>query len=150
MSLATVDYFASEVLHASSLGTGLLTIALGLGWIALALTPAVPSRPLGLVAGTGFALLGAQLPLGDGGRAPWAYGLTFALAVGFFVSYRWLRSIVLLVAGVLGVTLAVPEAVLDWTNGALGASLILLVAGAVLVAASAVGLRLRRDKPATP
>ena len=66
------------------------------------------------------------------------------------MSYRWLRSIVLLVAGVLGVTLAVPEAVLDWTNGALGASLILLVAGAVLVAASAVGLRLRRDKPATP
>lgn len=150
MSLATAEYAASEVLRTSALGTGLVTIALGLAWIALALTPVLPSRPLGLVAGTGFALLGAQLPLGDGSSAPWAYGMTFALAVGAFVGYRWQRSIVLLVAGVLGVTLAVPEAVLDWTNGALGASVILLVAGAVLVAASAIGLRLRREATPAP
>jgi acyl carrier protein len=45
---------------------------------------------------------------------------------------------------------AAPEAVIDWTNGAVGGSLVLLIAGAVLVTASAVGLRLRQIRPGQP
>jgi hypothetical protein len=77
--------------------------------------------------------------------------LTLAVAVACFLLYRWRRSVVLLVAGVAGVTLAVPEAVADMANGALSGAAVLLIAGAVLVAASAVGLRLRRaDEAARP
>lgn len=47
-------------------------------------------------------------------------------------------------AGVLGVSVAVPEAVWDWTDGAGGAAGILLVGGAVLLVASGVGRRLHR------
>jgi hypothetical protein len=103
----------------------------------------VPARPLGLVVGTAVALVGAQLPLGTESTVQWAYALTFGLALGSFLGYRWQRSVVLLAAGVLGVTVAVPEAVIDWTDGALGGSVVLLLAGAVLVAASAVGLGIR-------
>jgi hypothetical protein len=52
---------------------------------------------------------------------------------------------VLVVAAVVGVTIAVPEAISDWTNGGLGAAYIVLVGGAVLVAGSVIALRLRSD-----
>jgi hypothetical protein len=79
----------------------------------------------------------------SGAQCPGAYGLTGAAALACFLLYRWQRHLVLLVAGVVGATVVVPEAVADLTNGALGGSLILLVAGVVLVVFSAVGLRLR-------
>jgi hypothetical protein len=50
-----------------------------------------------------------------------------------------------LAVGVIGVTLAVPEALLDWTEGSVGAAGVLLVSGATLLAASLLGLRLRRE-----
>jgi hypothetical protein len=130
-------------LHATRLTTGLLSMVLGLLWCALALLRRVAPRPLGLALGLGIAVLGAQWPLGQEGAHPWAYGLTFALAVACFLAYRWVPDPALLVGGVLGATLAVPEAVADWTNGKVGGSVILLVAGVVLVAVSGVGLRLR-------
>jgi hypothetical protein len=149
MSVAAVALFGDEMLHATPLGSGLLLIALGLAWTVVACLNLVPARPLGLVVGTGVALVGAQLPLGAEGTVPWAYTLTSGLAFGFVLGYRWQRSVVLLVAGVLGVTVAVPEAVIDWTDGALGGSVVLLLAGGVLVAASALGLAIRH-RTATP
>jgi hypothetical protein len=150
MSVAAVALFGDEVLHASPLGSGLLLIALGLAWTMTAWLGLVPARPLGLVVGTAVALIGAQLPLGTEGTVPWAYALTFGLALGCFLGYRWQRSVVFLVAGVLGVTVAVPEAVIDWTDGAVGGSVVLLLAGAVLVAASAVGLGIRHRSTQPP
>ena len=76
--------------------------------------------------------------------------MTFVAAVAFFVLYRWRRDVVLLVAGVIGVAVAAPEAVWDWTDGAAGGALILLVAGAALVGASAAGLGMWRSRPAAP
>ena len=46
----------------------------------------------------------------------------------------------------IGATVAVPEAVVDWTHNSLNGPTILLIAGAVLVAASALGLWLRSVK----
>ena len=43
-----------------------------------------------------------------------------------------------------------PEAVVDWTNNSLGGPTILLIAGPVLVAASALGLWLRSVKTTGP
>ena len=53
----------------------------------------------------------------------------------------------LLVAGVVAATLVVPEIVADVSGGAVEGAMILLVGGAALVAASAIGLRLRRATP---
>jgi hypothetical protein len=91
--------------------------------------------------------MGAQQPLADAGVRGWAYGLTFGVAFGCFALYRWQRETVLLVAGVVGVAIAAPEAVWDWTGGAVGGAVILLVAGGALVGASAVGLGLWRARP---
>jgi hypothetical protein len=149
MSLFAVLPFGGEVLHASPLGTGLLLFALGLAWTGVAMLRVVPSRQLGLAVGAGLALTGAQQLVGTDGAALWGYGLTFAVAVGCFLLYRWQRLVVLLVAGVVGMTLVVPEAVNDWTNGAMGGAEVLLVAGAVLVATSALGLRIRHTGQAS-
>jgi hypothetical protein len=134
-----------EVLHASALTTGLLTVGLGLAWTVLAGLRWVPTWQLGLALGTWLMLVGAQIPMGAGETGPtWTYGLTAALAVGCFVSYRWVRSIVLLVVGVLSATIAVPEAVSDWVHGDLANAVALLAAGGALVGASVLGLWLRR------
>jgi hypothetical protein len=126
------------------LGVGLLLLGLGVAWAAAALlVPAVAPAWLGLAIGAGLALVGAQVPLAQRGAVPWAYGLTGAVALACFLLYRWQRHPVLLVAGVVGATVVVPEAVADVTNGTLGGSLILLVAGVVLIVFSAIGLRLR-------
>lgn len=146
MSVAAISGLIEEVLRPSPLTVGLLILALGLAWIAISVVGLVRPRWLGLAIGAGMALLGAQQPLGDP-NPWWAYGLTAAVAIASFALYRWQRELVLLIAGVVGMTLAVPEAVSDLTNGALGGAAILLVAGAVLVAASAVGLRIRHTRP---
>jgi len=152
MSVVAVAQFGGQVLHVSPLGSSLLMIALGIAWSVVAGLRLVPAWQLGLVVGTGLALIGAQLSADRAGTAWWTWALTFTLAVGYFLGYHWQRTVVLLVAGVLGVTVAVPQAVIDWTDGSLGGSVVLLLAGAVLVAASAVGLRLHRanTQPSIP
>jgi hypothetical protein len=121
-----------------------LSLALGGLWCALGLSGRVGPRPLVVAAGLGIALAGTQGLLASDGTRVWAYGLTFAVALACFTLYRWVHEVVLLVGGILGATIAVPEAVSDLTNGALSGSVILLIAGGVLVTVSAVGLRLRR------
>ena len=64
--------------------------------------------------------------------------------IGFAV-YVAKRAWPYLLAGVAGVTLAVPEALLDWTEGSLGTAGVLLVAGVTLLGASLLGLRLHGE-----
>jgi Predicted membrane protein (DUF2157) len=143
MSVFAVAGFGGEA-DVGPMGMGLLLLGLGVAWVAAALLVSVVAPAwLGLAIGAGLALVGAQQPLAQERTMPWAYGLTGAVALACFLLYRWRRHLVLLVAGVVGATIVVPEAVADVTNGALGGSLILLVAGVVLIAFSAVGLRLR-------
>jgi len=141
MSTGLVVGFGDDVLHATSLVQGLLLLGLGAVWTVVGLLRLVRPRWLAVAVGAVLALSGAQLPIGQ--QSGLAYGLTAAVAVAGLVLYRWHREVVLLVAGVVGMTIAVPEAVSDLTDGAVGGSVILLVAGAVLVATSVLGLRLR-------
>jgi hypothetical protein len=138
VATATSDMTTNPLVMAFAL------LALAAVWAALAVGGAVGPRALGLGVAAAVGLIGGQQPLGTPDLAPWAYVLTLAVAVACLVGYRWLQAPVLLVAGVIGVTVAVSEAVWDATNGAGGAAVILLVAGAVLLAASAAGLRLNR------
>ncbi|WP_171074041.1 DUF2157 domain-containing protein [Nonomuraea basaltis] len=135
---------AGEITDGSALGVGVSLVATGVLWTALVLAGVIGQRRLGLGLGAAIALLGGQWGLGDADGTAWAYGLTFAVAVGCLVLYRWERAWVLLVAGVAGFTLSMPEAIWDWTDGAVGGSLVLMIAGAVLVASSVLGIRLHR------
>ncbi|QGK70096.1 hypothetical protein GIY23_11675 [Allosaccharopolyspora coralli] len=123
--------------------TAALLVALGGVWIALSLAEWLAERTVGLTGGAFIALLGAQWALGLDSTA-WGYGATLALAVVFFGLYvRW-QDLPLLVAGIVGVTVSVPEAVWDLTGGALGGPLVVLLAGVALLGAGVFGLRLRK------
>jgi hypothetical protein len=145
MSVAVVLGVGGEVLDVSAPAAGLFVLVLGLLWAALGFGGLVAPRPLALAVGTGLGLTGAQVQLVTEATEARGYALTFGIAIVCFAVYRWYRSVVLLVAGVVGVTLAVPEAIDEWFGGTVGGAAVLLIAGAVLVAASALGLWLRRN-----
>ena len=56
------------------------------------------------------------------------YVLTFAVGAVGFLLYLTRRAWAYLVLGVMGVTVAVPEALIDWTEGTLGTAAALLAA----------------------
>lgn len=120
-------------------------VLLGVGWLMLAEHRAWHERLAARLLGCGVVALGVQWPL-FGGEPAWiAYALTSAAAAAAFAAYVRLRAWPYLVLGVALVTIVVPEALLDWTDGTLGAAGILLVSGLGLLGASLLGLRLRRE-----
>jgi hypothetical protein len=128
---------------------GAVLITIGAGWIGLALAGIAEPRRLALGVGAAIALCGAQQPLAVHSVAGWGYSATIVVAGALLALYRRTPALVLLVAGVVGVTVAVPEAVWDITDGAGGAAAILLVSGAVLLTTTGAGLWLRgRGGPA--
>jgi hypothetical protein len=146
-SLILVAAAMDELEATGPTAMGVALLLLGVAWAALAATGVATPRAVGLGVGAVLGIIGAQQPLGEDGRQGWAYALTLGVALGCFALYRWQREAVLLVAGVVGIAIAAPEAVWDWTNGAASGAVILLVAGGALIAASAVGLGLWRTAP---
>lgn len=123
---------------------GLAFLAVGAVWLLLAergvWRELVPARVIGLL----FVLVGAQLPVAS--ESPWlGYLLTVVVAGLGFAMYVGRHAWPYLAVGVVGVTLAVPEALMDWTEGSLGTAGVLLIAGLTLLGASLLGLRLRRE-----
>jgi hypothetical protein len=149
MSVAAVTMVLDEVSHAGPLLIGVSILVLGALWVAATLTlpRVVAPRWLGLAGGFVLALVGAQLPL-EGKTEGWAYALTALVAVGCFALYQMVRDLVLLIAGVVAVTIVVPEFVSDISDGAIQGAVIMLIAGATLVVASGIGFWLRRERPA--
>ncbi|WP_233515554.1 DUF2157 domain-containing protein, partial [Marinitenerispora sediminis] len=127
----------------------LCLVALGLLWIGLSLTGVLTHRALGHGLGAGIVLYGAQMTFLHAGHTGWI-AVTLGAAAVFLLLYQRERATVLLVAGVLGCAIAVPELVWEWTDGALGAAATLLVAGVTLLTASGVGIRLHRGRPSGP
>jgi hypothetical protein len=122
----------------------LALLAVGALWLAAARAGYLREQTLGHVLGLGTALVGAQLPVG-GDQAPLGYLLTAAVAAAGFGWYVRSRSWPFVAAGVLGLTLVVPEAVVDWTDGSLGVAGVVLVTGLTLLAASLAGFRASRS-----
>jgi len=128
---------------------GLMFLALGLGWLALAERGLWQELLAGRIIGSVFVVVGAQIPVGS--EQAWiGYLLTLLVAAAGFALYVSRRAWPYLAVGVVGVTLAVPEALLDWTEGSLGTAGVLLVAGVTLLGASLAGLRLRKEVEETP
>jgi hypothetical protein len=123
---------------------GLAFLGLGLVWLVLAERGVWLELLAGRIIGSVFAVVGAQIPIGSD-QAWLGYLVTLLVAVAGFVMYVRLRAWPYLAVGVVGVTLAVPEALLDWTEGSLGTAGVLLVAGVTLLGASLLGLRLRQE-----
>jgi hypothetical protein len=126
------------------LWVGMFFIALGVMWLALAERRLWHEVLAGRIIGSAFVLVGAQLPIGSD-HAWVGYLATLLVAAGGFAMYVGRRAWPYLAVGVIGVTLAVPEALLDWTEGSLGTAGVLLVAGVTLLGASLLGLRLRKE-----
>lgn len=98
------------------------------------------------VVGCLLALVGAQLPVPEGGDEVWVgYVLTAGVALAAFGGYLVSRAWAHLATGVLGLTLVVPEVVNDAFGDSLGAAGVLLAAGVTLLVAALLGLRLRHE-----
>jgi len=143
-AICTVIAWIGELAPDSALPGGAALFALGVIGLFLSLVDVLRPQPLALAVGAATALFGAQQPLA--GDAPVAYALTASLALICFVTYFGVHSTVLLVAGVVTTTVVVPEVVWDLTDGAVGGGVLLLVAGAVLLATSLGSTWLRRTR----
>lgn len=142
-SVAVVLAGAQEWFDTSTTSVTVGLIVVGLVWAVLAGTGVLRYRDVGL-GGAAVALAGAQWPVVSDSPG-WGYAATAAVAVVCFLAYLRLRASVVLVVGVVGMTLVVPEAVWNWTGGALGGPLIVLIVGVVLLVAGGFGLYLRRE-----
>jgi hypothetical protein len=127
----------------SSLLPSLSLIGFAVVWLLLTETDRFREPMVARTAGLTIAIVAAQLALTDSANV--AYALTFAVAVAGFAMYLRTAAWPYLAVGVLGVTLVVPEAVIDWTDGALGPAGAVLVAGLTLLAASLGGFRMRKE-----
>jgi hypothetical protein len=129
---------------AEGLTTGGLVLLLGVVWLLLAERGVWREDESARVLGVTLAVIGAQIPVSD--DHGWvAYVATAAVGVATFGMYVVRPAWPYLAAGVVAMTLAVPEALSDWTDGSLGSAGVLLVTGVTLLVAALAGLRLRQE-----
>lgn len=127
------------------IAVGAITLALGVLWLALAESGVWKEVASARVVGSAIALFGAQFAVLGSDHEWFAYLATALLAAAGFAAYVARTAWPYLAVGVIGVTLAVPEALLDWTDGTLGSAGVLLITGVTLLVACLVGLRLRQE-----
>ncbi len=132
---------ADEVLHATMLTGAVLTLGLGLAWSVPAALRRLPAPTVALSLGTATALVGTQLAAD---RTPWSYVLPLGYGLACVVAYPAVRSVVLLVAGVVALTAGVSRAVEVLTDGALSEAVVLACGGAALIAVCVFVLRTAR------
>ena len=135
-----------ESFHGSSVGIGLGILGLGVAWLLVTERGLWREVASARVIGTALAVIGAQIPALGFDDHRWVGYLAMALVVVVaFAVYVARFAWPYLAAGVIAVTLVVPEALLDWTDNSLGPAGALLVAGVTLLAASLLGFRLRKE-----
>lgn len=147
MSIGVVATALEDVSYeyeTESLVIGGALLALGLLWAVLSALGAAAERRLGLGLGAALALAAGQFLHSWTPHEPLGYCATLAVAALCIAYYVLDRTAVLLVLGIIGVTVGVPEFVWDVTDGAIGAATVLLLAGGILLAASWVGLLVHR------
>ena len=143
----SVVYAIVELADGSFAAGGAGVVALGVAWGLAALAGVLSERVLGLVVGAGLAFLGGENIALDGPGAA-GYAVMAAVALAGLGGYLALREVALLAAGAVALAVVVPQAAIDYSDGALGAAGALLVCGLSIVAASVIGLRVRRAAPA--
>jgi hypothetical protein len=131
---------------------GYTLLVVAVVWAVLSLRRVLDEQLLGLaVAGT-LGFIGAETltQTDEGGGPAVGYLALAAIALAGLLGYAATRLTVVLVVGVVALATVVPQAVIDYTDGALGAAGALLVSGLSIVGASVLGLRLHRDAADSP
>lgn len=128
-----------------SLWVGATFFTVAVIWLLLTELGVFDQQTIARTFGVATALFGAQVATFSGDQDWVGYLLTaLVAAVGVWLYLVRLDWPYLAVA-VIAVTLVVPEAVSDWTEGSLGVVGGVLVAGITLLAASFAGYRLRKE-----
>lgn len=129
---------------------GLCLVVIATAWAVLAVVGILDERHLGLVSAGALFFVGAEILTTVSYTAgPHAlinaagYVLLGLLAAAGLVGYVRTRYVGVLAVGVIALATVVPQAVIDYTDGALGAAGALLLIGVSIVGASLVGVRLR-------
>lgn len=142
---ALVIGFFDVVTTASDGWIGIGLCVLGGVWFALTRAGAFVPAWSGYSVAVLISIVGAQtFDFYDERWTPW---LTVLVAVVAFVLYAFDRLPVLVIGGAGALALAVLEAVVHWTDGALTASLAVLTLGALVLAAGAVFLARANKSP---
>jgi MFS family permease len=132
---------------------GVSFLAVASGWLALTLAGAFDEAALGLTAAGVIAFVGGEV-LATQDQFTWLGYLTLALvAAAGLAGYVRSRHVAVLAVGVVALGTVVPQAVIDYTDGAFGAAGALLLTGLSILGASVLGLRLRggtRPRPPAP
>lgn len=122
---------------------GTLLAVLGAVWVILAELGWLREAMIGRAFGVATLLFGAQFPVIEGHHNWYGYLLTVGVVVVCVLFYLRKVAWPYVAGAVIGVTLVVPEAITDWTEGSLGVVGGVLIAGVALLVASFVGYRLR-------
>ncbi len=133
-----VDHYEGDAL-------GVALFLLGAVWLGLTELGWFHDSNVARSLGVSVALVGAQIPVIDGTHSWLGYLMTVAVAVVGIWLYLGKLAWPYLAAAVVAVTLVVPEAVSDWTDGSIGAVGGVLVAGVTLLLASFAGYRIRAE-----
>lgn len=150
VSMALVLNLLGELAEGRTTGawaTAAGLITLGVVWLVLAERGVLREQTVGRLVGAALTVFGSQslLELQD----VWpAWTLTFVLAAALFALYWWRSDWPYLAVAVVGLTVSVTEAVIDWTEGSVGAGGGVLAAGLTLLAASGAAfvIRSRRER----
>jgi hypothetical protein len=138
--------FVVDQLRGDSVAAGLSILGLGAVWLLATERRLWREVASARVIGCGLALVGAQIPVFASDQTRWvAYVATALVAVAAFTGFIGRPAWPYLAAGVIAVTLVVPEALIDWTDNALGPAGGLLVVGLTLLVTSLLGFRLRKE-----
>lgn len=131
----------------STAWTGAALAGLALVWAGLAAGRVLAERQLGFGVAGVLGFLGGEMLATESTGSGWGYLVLLAIAVAGLAGYVRTRMITVLVVGVAALGTVVPQAIIDYTDGALGAAGALLVTGLSIVGASVLGLRLHREVP---
>ena len=124
-----------------------LILVLAALWGVLAETRRWREESLGRAVTAVLLIAGCQMMFGLPSLG-WAHAFTLAAAFVLFGLYWWRGDWPHLAGGVVALTIAVTEALVEWTHGSLGAGGAVLVAGLTLLAASGGAVLLRRRREA--
>jgi hypothetical protein len=123
---------------------GAVLVAIGVIWAALTVFGGIHERNLGIAVAGALAFIGAEAMV-DGDTTWLGYLLLATLAVIGLAEYLRSRLISALGVGTVALAVVVPQAVIDYTEGSLGAGGALLVVGLTIVGVSVLGMRLHQS-----
>lgn len=124
---------------------GIVFLAVGAAWLVATESGLFGERMVARAVGVSIAFGAAQIPVLEG-QHEWLGYLLTAIVVGVAVAAYVARlAWPYLAVAVIGVTVVVPEAVSDWTDGSLGVVGGVLLTGITLLLTSFAGYRMRSE-----